>query len=400
MRRELRMLLVQSTIFTILLNYITIFINLYIYERNHSISQVAAFNLTMILFWSPSFAIAGHIFSKTSNRAVTRISSIAAAFMFLSLLFLDHVSPFLWNLCIGGSLGVMCGMYFNSQNITLSSIGKKGDDLQSFFSMNGLIGQTIGIVNPFFSAFIIKWFGYSASFVIMFLFVCILFVVTFYVPFVQLENPKKHSLFHDMDLSNGLYQFRWLFVSSIVGGLVIQFQGLFNQLFTFDISDNKLIIAALNVSYTVLTAIALWVSKRVSIPGETWMRIGGFVFIVGCLMVLHPTKLFLLIANTLTVLGYFFYMITWNTQQFSFMGRFAFVSVSRVMVGREITINFGRGLMLVFMIPIHHFQGFIYMFVILFSVFCVVILYKIQAKMLQTDMLPIQTKQHVQTVKM
>ncbi|MDB5084552.1 MAG: transporter [Bacilli bacterium] len=400
LNKELRFLLVMTVIFSIINSYIGIFINLYIWKANHSITQVAWFNITMLVFWCVAFTLGGKLFTLYSLRLTTRIASVVAALAFLFLLTLGGVPVLVWDLCIGGCVGVMCGTYYVSQNMMISSFGD-GEDFRTFFSLNSIVQLIVSVVNPILCAVIINWFGYSGSFIIMLAFVCILFTLTFFIPNIRgSKEDKEKPFFRIRHPLQRLNQLKFFFLSCILMGLVLQFQGLFTQLFTFAVSDNNLIIAGLNVSYTLLTILALEITRRTQIQGIRWLQLGGFLVIVGYLIALHPSKLFFVIMNICSTLGFFFVSINWNANQFSFLSQFQSTALTKSMIGRELTINIGRTAMLCFIAQVHDLKGSIYEELIAFTIVCVGLLILVESKLVlpQIQSQTARTEQEISTV--
>jgi MFS transporter, YQGE family, putative transporter len=383
LRKELRFLLLMTIIFSIINNYITIFINLYIWEGHHKISQVAWFNVAMLAFWSIAFLVGGKLFTLYSLRVTTKISSLAAVVAFVFLLTLHDVPSYVWNLCVGGCVGVMCGTYFMSQNMLISFFGK-GEDFKTYFSMFNIAQQIISIINPILFAMIIKWFGYSASFGIMCAIICVLFALTFYIPQATVTKEDKEKPFFRVNNPFGrLNQLKTFLISCIVMGLVLQFQVLFVQLFTFSLSDNKIIIGSLNVLYTVITIVAFRISRRIQAPVIRWLKFGGVLMVLSYLIALYPSPTIFVIINIFSTLGYFFVTTNWNASQFSYLSQFQSTALTKSMIAREISLNVGRMLMLCLITQVEDFKGSIYGSLIIFSVLCVGLMLLVEQKRLQ-----------------
>jgi len=378
--KELRFLLLTTVIFSIINSYVTIFINLYIWEKYHQISQVAWFNITMLVFWGIAFTIAGKIFAVYSLQATMRIASLMALLAFLLLLTLPNASSVLWNLSIGASVGFMCGTYFMSQNIFISFYGK-GDEFNTYFSLYTFAQQILSILNPIVFAIIIKSFGYATSFIIVFAVVCILFVLTFYIPNVTLSKEEKEKPFfrvHNPWLQ--MQKLRSFLSSCFIMGFLLQFQLLFTQLFTFHVSENKIIIAGLNVLYTILTICAYFFVRQAHIPPIRQLQSGVVLMGMAYLLALYPEPIILILLNIFSAIGYFFLITNWNTSQFNYMKQFDSITLTNVIILREIILNIGRIIMLLFIAQVQEFRGLTYQGMILFISVCIALLFFIERK--------------------
>ncbi|UUZ79606.1 hypothetical protein LJK88_31420 [Paenibacillus sp. P26] len=187
---QIKKLLFMNASSMIIFNYIGIFVNLYIWEKQKSIFDVTWFNLVMFISWSLAFAVGSRLLSKFSTRLLIRTTAICGGLTFALLSFLQLENRLLWIACIAVPIGIMWGFYASTQNITLCVFGK-GKDFEGYFSIASIIGQLVSIINPIAFAFIIKWIGYSGSFLLMILFVGILLAVSFYIP--RSRWPRRKS---------------------------------------------------------------------------------------------------------------------------------------------------------------------------------------------------------------
>jgi len=383
--KELRFLLLTTVIFSIINSYVTIFINLYIWEKYHQISQVAWFNITMLVFWGVAFTIAGKIFTVYSLQVTMRIASLMALTAFFFLLALPNASPLLWNLCIGASVGFMCGTYFMSQNIFISFYGK-GEELNTYFYLYTIAQQFLSILNPIVFAIIIKSFGYATSFIIVFAVVCILFVLTFYIPNVTLSKEEKEKPFfrvHNPWLQ--MQKLRSFLSSCFFMGFLLQFQLLFTQLFTFHISENKIIIAGLNVLYTILTIGAYFFARKAHIPHTRQLQLGVVLMGMAYLLAIYPEPLNLVLLNVFSAIGYFFLITNWNSNQFNYMRQFKSTTLTKLIIGREVILNIGRIIMLLLIAQVKEFSGLTYQGMIIFILACIVVLFFIEQSRSQAE---------------
>ncbi|MBP1931361.1 MFS transporter [Ammoniphilus resinae] len=378
--KELRFLLLTTVIFSIINSYVTIFINLYIWEKYHQISQVAWFNITMLIFWGVAFTIAGKIFTVYSLQVTMRIASLMALTAFYFLLAFPNASPFLWNLSIGASVGFMCGTYFMSQNIFISFYGK-GEELNTYFYLYTIAQQFLSILNPIVFAIIIKLFGYATSFIIVFSVVCILFILTFYIPNVTLsKEDKEKPFFRVQNPWMQMQKLRSFLSSCFFMGFLLQFQLLFTQLYTFHISENKIIIAGLNVLYTILTIGAYFFARKAHIPHTRQLQWGVVLMGMAYLLAIYPEPLNLVLLNVFSAIGYFFLITNWNSNQFNYMRQFKSTTLTKVIIGREVILNIGRIIMLLLIAQVKEFSGLTYQGMIIFILACIVVLFFIEQK--------------------
>ncbi|NHN33463.1 MFS transporter [Paenibacillus sp. S3N08] len=367
---SIRKVLIMNAASTIIFNYIGIFVNLFIWEKNHSIFDVTWFNLIMFITWSLAFAGGSRLLTKYTTRLLIRVTAGCGAITFLLLTLLTLDNRLLWIAIIAVPVGIMWGFYAASQNITLSAIGK-GGDFEGYFSYATIIGQTVSIINPVVFAFIIKWIGYSGSFILMFVFITILMVVSFFISPITLAGEKK-PLFQQMRFSTvfSYPAIRWMVPSCLAAGVVLQFQGLFAIIFTFSVSSDKLVIALLNVLYAVSSIMAMILHRKMTIRSGIWLKVGMIAISVGFLVALFQHSVFLVISNILTTIGLFYFGTVWNSGQFRIISRHTSIEQARILLWREWFLNVSRIGMLILILFVKDLQGVSFLVLLGFSLIC------------------------------
>jgi YQGE family putative transporter len=367
---SIRKVLIMNAASTIIFNYIGIFVNLFIWEKNHSIFDVTWFNLIMFITWSLAFAWGSRLLTKYTTRVLIRATAVCGAITFLLLTTLTLDNRLLWIAIIAVPVGIMWGFYAASQNITLSAIGK-GGDFEGYFSIATIIGQTVSIVNPVVFAFIIKWIGYSGSFILMFVFISVLMAVSFVISPVTLAEEKK-PLFQQMRFSTvfSYPAIRWMVPSCLAAGIFLQFQGLFALIFTFSVSNDKLVIALLNVLYAVFSIAAMILHRKMTISSGIWLKIGMVAISAGFLIALLQHSVFLVISNILTTIGLFYFATIWNSAQFRIISRHTSIEQARILLWREWFLNISRITMLILILFVKDLQGVAFLVLLCFSLVC------------------------------
>ena len=256
--KDLRRLLMMNAVSYIIFNYIGIFVNLYIWEQGQKISDVSWFNFCLFVSWAFAFGFGTKLLASQSVRQLFGLSALSGGIAFLLLFFLHLDNHLLWITLIGIPVGTMWGFFAVAQNFSLSSFGK-GREFANFFSLSNTIAQIINVTVPIISAQVIRLFGYSSSFILMLVFVAAMLIVSRILPKISLkETADSGTWFENMKYRNVFVTpaLKWLIPSCLATGLALQFQGLFALLFTFSISDDRMIIALLNALFTLSALLA------------------------------------------------------------------------------------------------------------------------------------------------
>ncbi|MFC5448717.1 MFS transporter [Paenibacillus aestuarii] len=370
---QIKRLLLMNASSTVIFNYIGIFVNLYIWEKNHNIFEVVWFNLIMFATWTLAFAVGSRVLTSYTTRVLIRANAICGGIVFLLLSVLELENRLMWITIISIPIGVMWGFYASAQNITLSVYGK-GKDFEQYFAIANIINQIVSIINPIAFALIIKWMGYSGSFLLMFLFVALLFIVSFYIPTITLAGERM-PLFQGIRFKRvySTPSLRWMVPSLMAAGVFLQFQVLFALVFTFSVSEDKLVIALLNVLYACFAIGAMMLYRRLKVREGAWLNIGMLFISVGFLLPLFPKAPILIISNILTTIGMFYFGTVWNTRQFRIITKQTAMKQAQIFLWRECFLNVSRIFMLILALSVKDIRGGAFIALIALALVCTLV---------------------------
>lgn len=367
---QMKRLLLMNAVSIVIFNYIGIFVNLFIWEKNNSISEVVWFNLIMFITWTFGFAGGYRLLTRCTTRVLIRINAFCGAIVFLLLSVLELDNRLLWITIIAIPIGIMWGLYAVTQNMTLSVYGK-GKDFEQFFSIANIINQIVSIVNPIAFALIIKWIGYSGSFLLLMMFVALLLIVSFHIPSTTLAGEPER-LFRGIQfrLVFSSSALRWMVPSFMATGIFLQFQVLFALVFTFTVSEDKLVIAILNVLNACFAMGAMFMYKRLKIREGTWLFIGTIFVSVGILLPLLPKAPLLILSNILTTIGMFYFGTVWNTRQFRIITKQTAIQQAHIFLWRECFLNASKILLLILALSVKKIHGGTFIQLIILALVC------------------------------
>ncbi|QMV43660.1 MFS transporter [Cohnella cholangitidis] len=386
MSKEMRKLLVMNAISSIIAIYIGIFVNLYIWEHSHSIAEVSLYNMSMFISWGISFAITAKLLARFSIRLPLAVSALcgAAAFMYLVSAELDN--RILWILILGIPVGAMFGFSQASQNLSIALRGK-GSEYAPYFATMMVISQVLSMAVPFVSAKVIDWQGYAGSFGLMLIFVAVMLAFSAFMPKISLadrmSNSPEPAVKFRFRTAFGRPGSKWILLSLLTAGIFMQFQNLFTLLFTFSVTQDKLLIALLNMVYTCCSLLGLWMYRKIKLDEMRWLWIGMSLLAVGFIIVLFRHPAALILSNLLTSIGMFYFTTVWNAQQFRFIHHASPVSLTSFLVWREGLLVATRCVLLGLTLPLKDMGGTGFALIIGVTVICLLSIPVFQQKAIQ-----------------
>jgi YQGE family putative transporter len=383
----MRKLLVMNAISSIITIFIGIFVNLYIWEDNHSIAEVSLYNMAMFVSWGICFTLAAKLLTRYSIRLPLAVSALcgAAAFIYLSYVHFDN--RYVWIVLLGIPVGAMFGFSQSAQNLSIALRGK-GSEFAPYFAAGMVISQVLSIAVPFLSAQIIDVFGYAGSFGFMLAIVALMLVFSLFMPKITLSSLRDGNGGH----TQGLLSFRnafsspgskWIILSLLAAGIFMQFQNLFTLLFTFSVTQDKLTIALLNMLYTCCSLLGLLMYRKIKIDEMRWLWIGMSLMAIGFFIVLLREPAALIVSNLLTSVGMFYFTTVWNAQQFRFIQNAGPASKTSFLVWRECTLVVTRCILLSLTLPLKEMGGTGFAFIIGGTVVCLLLIPVFQHRAIQ-----------------
>lgn len=356
--------------------YINIFINLYIWEIKKQISDVALFNCIVFIGTFLSATYGARILRTQNVQYVMRIFTIISVISFLCLCFVTFHNKTLWVSIIGLFVGCMTGFFWMANNFAISTFGK-GKETMEFLSKNTILNQAIGIIIPILSALIINWFGYRGSFILMLMFALMMFFAVNLIPKIKLNAGSAERYILMIKDSKT----KWMIVSSFVGGMFTSFQSVFILIYTFTITDNKLVIALLSVGYTIISLLTYYAYKKGSWMGENnWLAFGMVLMSIGFISALAGNAAFLILSNVLTTIGSFFTGSVYSAQIFRVFEKDDPSAKANMLVIFEWALNLGRVLMLILVMFVKSPKGTYFLTLMAIAILLSLL---IQKKMLQ-----------------
>ncbi|TFE30587.1 MFS transporter [Cohnella luojiensis] len=267
----------------------------------------------------------------------------------------------LWTILLGIPVGAMFGLSGAAQNLSIALKGK-GSEFAPYFASFMVITQILSMVVPFVSAKVIEGFGYAGSFGMMLVFVALMLVFSFFMPRITLAETRQPGSV----ASGNRYGFRsafgrpgskWILLSLLAAGVFLQFQNLFTLLFTFSVTQDKLLIALLNMLYTCCSLLGLWMYRKIKIDEMRWLWIGMTLMAVGFLIVLFRDPAALILSNVMTSIGMFYFTTVWNAQQFRFIQHAGPSQQASFLIWRECTLVVTRCVLLGLTLPLKDMGG-------------------------------------------
>lgn len=379
----------MNTVSSVISIYIGIYVNLYIWEDGARISDVSFYNLVMFLGWGAAFWLGAKLLTRWSIRVLLACSALMGGIAFAYLMTVTLENRLLWIALLGLPVGAMFGLSSAAQNLGVSLQGR-GRDFASYFAAVSIIGQILSFAVPILSAGVIEWFGYGGSFALMLIFLTGMLLFAMRMPQIGLlhaseQKAQAGSIRFRFRAAFGFPGAKWMLLSLLAGGIFLQFQNLFTLLFTFSVTQNKLLIALLNVAYTLAALLGLWLYRRMAVNESRWLWIGTLLLAAGFLIVLLPYRGTMIASNLITAIGMFYFSTVWSAQQFRCIQPLGPTERAAFLVWRETLLILTRCLLLTLAFALEDMHGWLFVLIVFITIACLLLIPVFQQRALRAS---------------
>ena len=227
--KDLTLLLFIGGLYSLSAALSNTFVNIYLWKQSGEFSDLALYNLAIVVLQPLTFILAGRWAKKIDRVIVLRIGVIFLALFYLTVLFIGtNASKFL--LLLGALLGVGYGFYWLAFNVLTFEITEP-ENRDFFNGFLGILTSVGGMIGPIAAGFIIsrmeKFTGYSVIFGIS----LTLFSIAVFLSFFLKRRPADGRYLFGRILAERKNSLNWRMITN-----AHFFQGLREGTFIFVIS--------------------------------------------------------------------------------------------------------------------------------------------------------------------
>lgn len=227
--KDLTLLLFIGGLYSLSAALSNTFVNIYLWKQSGEFSDLALYNLAIVVLQPLTFILAGRLAKKIDRVIVLRTGVIFLALFYLTVLFIGtNASKFL--LLLGALLGVGYGFYWLAFNVLTFEITEP-ENRDFFNGFLGILTSVGGMIGPIAAGFIIsrmeKFTGYSVIFGIS----LTLFSIAVFLSFFLKRRPADGRYLFRRILAERKNSLNWRMITN-----AHFFQGLREGTFIFVIS--------------------------------------------------------------------------------------------------------------------------------------------------------------------
>ncbi|NWQ40037.1 MFS transporter [Bacillus sp. EB106-08-02-XG196] len=323
------------------------FVNIYLWKQTGEYSDLALYNLSIVILQPLTFILAGRWAKKIDRVKVLRIGvSFLALFYLMVLITGKNASTYL--LLLGSLLGIGYGFYWLAYNVLTFEITEP--ETRDFFNgFLGILSSTGGMIGPIAAGFIITRFEKFTGYTIVFGISLSLFALAVFLSFSLKPRPANGKYCFKRILEERKKNENWRLITN-----ANFFQGLREGTFLFIISvfvyistGSELALGTFGLINSGISFVAYYAASRLIKKNKRKKAIlvGGIILYLAVLLIVWDINYVkLLIYAAMIAVAYPLLLVPYMSTTYDIIGSAWKAAEMRIeyIVVREIFINLGR----------------------------------------------------------
>ncbi|TYR82400.1 MFS transporter [Priestia megaterium] len=345
--KDLLLLLMIGGLYALAISISNSFVNVYLWKQSGEFSDLAIYNLAVVVLQPLTFILAGKWAKKIDRVVVLRLGvSFLAVFYIAVLLVGENAAQFL--VLLGAVLGIGYGFYWLAFNVLTFEITEP--DTRDFFNgFLGVLNSFAGMIGPVGAGFIISSLYESIGYRVIFGLSLLLFISAVVLSFfLQRRSAEGVYRFKEV-LAERKYNRDWRQILR-----AHFFQGIREGTFIFIVSvlvfittDSELALGTFGLINSAVAFVAYYVASRF-IKQKTRLKfiLAGGILLYGSVFLItfdisYPK---LIVYAVCIAIGYPILLVPYMSLTYDVIGRAKDIISKRIeyIVVREVFLNTGR----------------------------------------------------------
>lgn len=360
--KDLALLLIIGGLYSLSIALSNTFVNIYLWKQSGELSDLAMYNLSIVVAQPLTFILAGRWAKKVDRVIVLRIGVIFLALFYVTVLFVGtKASDFL--LLLGILLGIGYGFYWLAYNVLTFEITEP--ETRDFFNgFLGILGSVGGMIGPVAAGFIISRLEKLTGYTVVFGLSLGLFSIAVLLSFFLKRRPAHGKYWFRRIITERKHDKNWRMVTN-----AHFFQGLREGVFVFIVSvfvfiatDSEMALGTYGLINSGISFLAYYFVSR-TLKKEYRKQailVGGLILFLAIFLIIFDLSYFrLLLYAAMIAVAYPLLLVPYASMTYDVIGRGWKAAEMRVeyIVVRELFLNLGRvASILLFLLATHLFS--------------------------------------------
>ncbi|NRD80768.1 MFS transporter [Bacillus sp. BRMEA1] len=345
--KDLSLLLIIGGLYSLSVALSNTFVNIYLWKQTGSYTDIALYNLSIVVLQPLTFILAGRWAKKIDRVIVLRIGVIFLALFYLMVL-ITGTRAAAYLLLLGSVLGVGYGFYWLAYNVLTFEITEP--ETRDFFNgFLGILSSLGGMIGPLAAGMIITRFEKFTGYTIVFGLSLGLFALAVLLSFFLKRRPAEGKYYFKRIIEERKQNKNWRLITN-----AHFFQGLREGVFLFVISvfvyistGSEMALGTFGLLNSGISFIAYFLASRFIKKNfrKKAILIGGLMLYAAVLIIVwEVTYVKLLIYASIIAIAYPLLLVPYMSTTYDVIGigwKAAEMRIEYIVV-REVFLNIGR----------------------------------------------------------
>ena len=345
--KDLSLLLIIGGLYSLSVALSNTFVNIYLWKQTGKYSDIALFNLSIVVLQPLTFILAGRWAKKIDRVIVLRIGVIFLAMFYLAVL-ITGTKASTYLLLLGALLGMGYGFYWLAYNVLTFEITEP--ETRDFFNgFLGILSSAGGMIGPIAAGLIITRFEKFAGYTFVFGLSLALFGLAVFLSFSLKRRPASGRYCFKRILEERKQNDNWRHVTN-----AHFFQGLREGTFAFVISvfvyistGSEMSLGTFGLINSGISFVAYYFASRLIKKNnrKKAILIGGIILYASVLLIIWDLNFVkLLLYGGMIAIAYPLLLVPYSSTTYDVIGSGWKAAEMRIeyIVVREIYLNLGR----------------------------------------------------------
>ncbi|PFO03704.1 MFS transporter [Bacillus sp. AFS076308] len=345
--KDLSLLLIIGGLYSLSVALSNTFVNIYLWKQTGQYSDIALYNLSIVVLQPLTFILAGRWAKKIDRVIVLRIGVIALALFYLAVLITGtNASTYL--LLLGGLLGIGYGFYWLAYNVLTFEITEP--ETRDFFNgFLGILSSAGGMIGPIAAGIIITKFEEFTGYTFVFGLSLALFGLAVFMSFSLKPRPASGKYCFTRIIEERKQNENWRFVTNahFVQGLREGTFAFVISVFVYISTGSEMSLGTFGLINSGISFVAYYFASRLIKKNhrKKAILIGGIILYASVLLIIWDLNFVkLLLYGGMIAIAYPLLLVPYSSTTYDVIGSGWKAAEMRIeyIVVREIYLNLGR----------------------------------------------------------
>ncbi|MBT2656672.1 MFS transporter [Bacillus sp. ISL-18] len=345
--KDLSLLLIIGGLYSLSVALSNTFVNIYLWKQTGQYSDIALYNLSIVVLQPITFILAGRWAKKIDRVIVLRIGVISLALFYLAVLITGtNASTYL--LLLGGLLGIGYGFYWLAYNVLTFEITEP--ETRDFFNgFLGILSSAGGMIGPIAAGIIITKFEEFTGYSFVFGLSLALFGLAVFMSFSLKPRPASGRYCFKRIIEERKQNENWRFVTNahFVQGLREGTFAFVISVFVYISTGSEMSLGTFGLINSGISFVAYYFASRLIKKKfrKKAILIGGIILYASVMLIIWDLNFVkLLLYGGMIAIAYPLLFVPYSSTTYDVIGSGWKAAEMRIeyIVVREIYLNLGR----------------------------------------------------------